>query len=181
MEIYERIRLLRKDHLKLSQNEFGEMLGVNRSNINNIEGNRLVKPEQKEPLYRLICKTFNVRYEWLMTGDGEIFVTTPKSLVEKLSEEYNLSITAQKIIESYLNLDENQRTTVDSFIKSIAESVVSSRGETSGAVDEAIDKTMSVYFAANSKGHKEPKIIKDGKGLVEDLSKIPPVTDKKDF
>ena len=53
LEFYERIRLLRKDCLKLSQEKFGKILGVNRSNINNIEGNRLLKPEQKEPLYKL--------------------------------------------------------------------------------------------------------------------------------
>lgn len=181
MSIGSNIRELRKNHLKMSRAEFGKQLGVSLDVIANIENERLARPEQKEPLLRLICETFHVNYKWLTSGEGEMFVTTKKSFVEKLSEEYGLSYTAQKIIESYLNLDENQRATVDNFIKSIAESVVGSRGETSGAVDEAIDKTMSVYFAADSKGHKEPKIIKDGKGLVEDLSKIPPVTDKKDF
>ena len=47
MEIYERIKELRKVHLKLSQEKFGDMLGVNRDVINNIERNRLAKPEQK--------------------------------------------------------------------------------------------------------------------------------------
>lgn len=181
MEIYERIRLLRKEYLKLSQTKFGEILGVNRSNINNIEGNRLVNPEQKEPLYRLICKEFNVSYKWLITGEGEMFVTTKQSFVEKLSEEYGLSYTAQKIIESYLNLDEQQRAAVDDFIKSIAESVVGSPGEDSGAVDEALDKTMAIYRAADSQEHTEHEIIKDGKGTIDKLNQIPPVTDKENF
>ena len=34
MEIYERIRVLRKEHLHMSQTEFAEKLGVTRSVIN---------------------------------------------------------------------------------------------------------------------------------------------------
>lgn len=68
MEIYERIRDLRKNHLKMSQEEFGKVLGVSRSVINNIERNVLSRPEQKEPIYKLICKEFKVSYEWLIYG-----------------------------------------------------------------------------------------------------------------
>ncbi len=183
LEIYERIKLLRKQHLKLSQERFGEMLGVNRDVINNIERNRLAKPEQKEPLYRLICETFHVNYKWLTSGEGEMLVTTKQSFVEKLSEEYGLSFTAQKIIESYLNLDEQQRTAVDDFIKTIAVSIVESPADSEGAsaVDEALDKTMSIYRAADSEDHTEHEIIKDGKSTIDKLSKIPPVTNKEDF
>ena len=118
-----------------------------------------------------------------MTGDGEMFVTTKQSFVEKLSAEYGLSFTAQKIIESYLNLDEQQRAAVDDFVKAIAESIVESppNAESTGAVDEALDKTMSIYRAANSEQHTEHEIIKDGKSTVDKLSQIPPVTNKEDF
>ena len=68
MEIYERIKHLRKDILKMSQEKFGAELGVNRDVINNIEGNRLKKPEQKEPLYQLICTKFGINEEWLRNG-----------------------------------------------------------------------------------------------------------------
>ncbi len=143
MEIYERIKELRKQHLKLSQERFGEMLGVNRDVINNIERNRLAKPEQKEPLYRLICETFHVNYKWLVSGEGEMFVTTKQSFVEKLSAEYGLSDTAQSIIECYLNLGDEQRAVVDNFIKSVAESISQSSDGNSGAVDAALDKSIS--------------------------------------
>lgn len=183
METYERIRQLRKQHLKLSQEQFGEQLGVSRSVIANIETNVLARPEQKEPLLRLICETFHVNYKWLTSGDGEMLVTTKQSFVEKLSEEYGLSFTAQKIIESYLNLDEQQRTAVDDFIKTIAVSIVESPADTegAGAVDEALDKTISIYRAADSEEHTEHEIIKDGKSTIDKLSKIPPVIDKEDF
>ena len=47
MEMHERIKNLRKNHLKLTQEAFGERLGVSRSVINNIERNVLARPEQK--------------------------------------------------------------------------------------------------------------------------------------
>lgn len=183
METFERIRLLRKQHLKLSQEQFGEQLGVSRTVIKNIELGTLARPEQKEPLYRLICETFHVNYKWLTSGDGEMLVTTKQSFVEKLSEEYGLSYTAQKIIECYLNLDDQQRTAVDDFIKTIAESIIEPTVDTqsAGAVDEALDKTISIYRAANSEQHTEHEIIKDGKSMIDKLSQIPPVTDKEDF
>lgn len=165
--------------MKLSQEQFGEQLGVSRTVIKNIELGTLARPEQKEPLYRLICETFHINYRWLTSGEGEMFVTTKKSFVEKLSEEYGLSYTAQKIIESYLNLDENQRAAVDHFIKSISESLSGSRSESAGTVDKALN---NMYLKiANSDKNTEPEIIKGAKEKFEKLNRIPPVTDKKDF
>lgn len=181
MSIGSRIKELRKKHLKISQTEFGKRLGVSIDVIANIENERLARPEQKEPLLRLICETFHVSYKWLTSGDGEMLVTTKKSFVEKLSAEYGLSFTAQKIIECYLHLDEQQRAAVDDFIKSIADSIVESPAENPGAVDKAIDETMAIYRAASSQEHTEHQIIKNGKETIDKLSQIPPVTDKENF
>lgn len=72
MEIHERIREFRESQ-KLSRDAFGERIGVSRDVIANIELNRLARPEQKEPLYKLICKEFHLNEKWLMTGEGELF------------------------------------------------------------------------------------------------------------
>lgn len=72
MEIYERIRELRKDYLHLSMEAFGNRLGVSRDVINNIEHNRLARPDQKLSLIKLMCKEFNINEEWLLTGKGEM-------------------------------------------------------------------------------------------------------------
>lgn len=73
MEIHERIKLLRKNVLKMSQTAFGESLGVSRSVINNIELNALARPDQKLSLYKLICSKFNVSEKWLLDGVGEMY------------------------------------------------------------------------------------------------------------
>lgn len=72
MDICERIQVLRK-HLKMSRRVFGEALGVSESVIVNIEFDRLKRPEQKEPIYKLICEKFDVNEEWLREGIGEMF------------------------------------------------------------------------------------------------------------
>lgn len=67
-----RVREVR-EHLGLSQAQFGERLGVSRDVISNIEYNRLKNPKQKEPIIKLICSTFGVNEIWLRTGEGEMF------------------------------------------------------------------------------------------------------------
>ena len=84
MELHERVRYLRKEILKQSQAEFAAALGTSRDVINNIEGNRLKCPEQKEPLMKLMCEKFDINESWLLTGDGD-----PKrefTVEEELSE-----------------------------------------------------------------------------------------------
>lgn len=73
MDTFERIRHLRKDILHMNQTDFGKSLGVSRSVIKNMELNVLARPEQKEPLIKLICKEFHVNESWLRTGEGEPF------------------------------------------------------------------------------------------------------------
>lgn len=84
MDIYDRIRYLRKDILHLTQEQFGVELGVSRDVINNIERNRLKRPEQKEPLYKLICEKYNINETWLRTGDGEMYIQRTRS--EKITD-----------------------------------------------------------------------------------------------
>lgn len=106
MEIYERIRHLRKDILNLNQTEFGEKLGVSRSVIKNIELNVLARPDQKEPLYKLICKEFNVRYEWLVNGDGDPFLEDlPEDEYTRATTEIGIKdVRARQAIIDYWHL-----------------------------------------------------------------------------
>lgn len=72
MELHERVRYLRKEILKKSQTEFAAELGTSRDAINNIEGDRLKRPDQKEPLLKLMCEKFSINERWLLTGEGEM-------------------------------------------------------------------------------------------------------------
>ena len=117
------VKRLRKTELNMTREEFGKKLGVSASVINNIELGRLARPEQKEPLYRLICKTYNVRYEWLMNGEEPMFATAEQSFLDKLTTELGLSATARKIVECYLLLDDAQKDAVDHLIETISKTI----------------------------------------------------------
>lgn len=79
--MHTRIKAIR-EHLGLSQREFGVNLGVSRDVISNIEYNRV---QPKELLYKLICEKYSVNEKWLLSGEGEMIVKEPPS--NKLIEE----------------------------------------------------------------------------------------------
>lgn len=81
MTIGERVKEVRKKY-KLSQEEFAHKLGFDtRGAIANIE---LGRTEVSDSLLSLIGNLFNVREQWLRTGEGDMLIN-PDSEGEKLS------------------------------------------------------------------------------------------------
>ena len=74
-ELNSRIKQVRKA-LGMSQDDFGNGLGLGRGAITNIELN---KTTPKPLVVQLICKTYNVNEQWLRTGEGEMFVQRTRS------------------------------------------------------------------------------------------------------
>lgn len=68
-EIIPRVKILRQA-LGMSQTDFGTKIGVTRGVINNLDRGLT---DLQDPLLSLICSVFNVRREWLETGEGEMF------------------------------------------------------------------------------------------------------------
>lgn len=121
MIIYERIKELRKE-LGLNQEEFGERLGVSRSVIANIEYDRLKRPDQKESLYKLICKEFNVSEEWLRTGNGEMFVPlTRNQLITDFASDLIMEDNTfkKRLVEALAKLDENEWEVLEKLAESL--------------------------------------------------------------
>ena len=116
MEINDRIQQVRNS-LKMSRRAFGEVLGVSGDVINNIENNRLKRPEQKEPIYKLICEKYNVDEIWLRTGEGEMFVKIDK---ENLLMEWAGSVLGssdesfkKRFVKMLSELDESDWETLE--------------------------------------------------------------------
>ena len=77
----ERIRQLRK-HLKLTQTEFGERLGIAGNTVTTYETSVRVP---SSAVITSICREFNVNEDWLLTGEGEMFnELTREELVARL-------------------------------------------------------------------------------------------------
>ena len=116
MNISERIRYLRKNELKMTQDDFASKIDISRSNLGNIEIGRISVTDR---VLSSICREFNVSMLWLKEGKGDIFTTTPESVVDELAEDYHLDDIDKKIIENYLQLDDNQRKVLKEYFRKI--------------------------------------------------------------
>lgn len=111
----ERVKILRNE-LNLSQEEFGSKIGVTRSSISNIEkGSR----NMSEQTIKSICREYNVNLSWLKYGEGNMFVNIPDTVIEELTEKYNLDELDREIVINYLKLNEIQRDVIKDFLKNI--------------------------------------------------------------
>lgn len=109
METYDRIRILRKDYLKLSQEAFAEKLGVSRSVIKNIELNVLARPEQKLSLIKLMCKEFSVNEDWILNGTEPMFIEPDYFSLDEYLKQRNATDLEVEIVKAYFELDEDIR------------------------------------------------------------------------
>ena len=119
MEIHNRMKQIRQEN-NLTQNEFGEKLGISRDVYANLENNRLKKPETKDPIIKLISKEFGINEGWLRTGEGEKY---------NVEDEYTRAVVEidkgdpkarQAILDYWQLTDENKKLFwkfVDTFIK----------------------------------------------------------------
>lgn len=115
MTIGERIKMLR-DHLGITQEEFSQKLGTTRNTITNYESGRR---EPMEATIKSICREFNVNYDWLKSGSGEMFEALPETLIDELAMEFELDDLDRRIILGYLQLSENERAVIKKYIHSI--------------------------------------------------------------
>lgn len=115
MTIGERIRDVRKT-LGITQEDFSKKLGTARNTIASYEINRR---EPMEATIKSICREFNVNYDWLKDGTGEMFDDVPETLVDELAQEFNLDDLDQRIILGYLKLSESDRAVIKRYIKTV--------------------------------------------------------------
>ena len=112
MEMHARIRELRKNYLHMSQAAFGSKLGVNRDVINNIENNRLAKPEQKLSLIKLMCREFSVNEEWLLNGIEPMIAQPETFSLDQYLKERGCTALEMEIVKAYFELDMDTRQKV---------------------------------------------------------------------
>ena len=148
MSINSRIKILRKQ-LKLSQDAFGEKIGVSRAVIRNID-NDLV--EAKPLMIKHICEVYGVNHEWLEHGAGEMFDASSPSIIDQLAEKYQLSDTAKAVLEVYVDLTPQDKEVFDAFIEKVIEAKNKSPDKPS--VDTAMKHY--IYTAARSSSNDPP-------------------------
>ena len=101
----ERIRSIRKE-LGLTLEKFGEKLGVGKGAMSAIE---LGTRNLTEQMARSICREYNVNYDFLIDGEGEMFDDLPQTVLDELCALYDLDDLDRSLVEMYLEMPEQVR------------------------------------------------------------------------
>ncbi|MDC7288496.1 helix-turn-helix domain-containing protein [Blautia schinkii] len=135
----ERIKELRSELLNLSQEQFGERIGLSKSGISNIEsGVRNVTDKH----IKLICSEFDVREEWIRTGSGDPFVRTTAAVMDQLRLKYSLNDFDYNFVYEYLKLSPERRAAVREFFRNV---VAAEDGQHEESTAERIDREVAEY------------------------------------
>lgn len=110
-----RIEELRKA-LGISQEKFGERLGVTRTAVCAWEKDRRRITEQT---LKSICREYKVNYIWLTEGKGEMFIDIPDTLLDQIAEQYGLSLIEKGILKKYLQLSKEKREVITEFLSNL--------------------------------------------------------------
>lgn len=101
----ERINEVRKC-LNLTLEEFGVKIGVTKAAISKIErGDRNLTDQ----MAKSICREYNVNYDWLIYGEGEMFSELPKTILDELCNQYDLDFFDRSLVELYICLSNDER------------------------------------------------------------------------
>ena len=106
--VKERIKKIRRE-LNLTQQEFAERIGIKRNTIANYETGR---NDPVDSVISLICREFNVREEWLRTGEGEMFKPKPSDILDQLAYKYKLFNFDYVMIEKFLAMPPDLRRAI---------------------------------------------------------------------
>ena len=111
----DRVKNIRKT-LKLTLEEFGKKVGVTKQTVSRIENgvNKLT-----DQMARSICREYNVNYDYLIYGEGEMFDDFPKTILDELCKQYHCDELDRSLIEEYLKLDPASRKVLKDYIKNI--------------------------------------------------------------
>ena len=110
----ERIKEVRKA-LGLTQEKFGEKIGMKKNSLSNSESGVNAVSNQ---LRTAVCREFHVREEWLRTGEGDMFEerTPDQAIVDFAADLVNVEDDAfkKRLISALARMDEQ---TWESFEK----------------------------------------------------------------
>lgn len=115
----ERIKAVRKE-LGLTLEKFGEKLGAKKNTMSAIETGRNSLTDQ---MARSICREYNVDYDFLMYGEGEMFTDLPKTIVDELCMQFDLDDFDRAVVEMYLDLPAELRQTIKAKVKDMVQKV----------------------------------------------------------
>ena len=125
MEPGDRVKIIRKE-AGLTQEKFGERLGVSKVAISKIESKVNSLSDQ---MCRSICREFNINKEWLLTGKGNMRTRQSMDLIIRLSDEYGLDPLETAILKEYIQLTPETKRRFREYLNGISERLMTADGE----------------------------------------------------
>ncbi len=111
----ERIKKLRKT-LDLTQQEFGNRIGMKQNTIALIEKGR----NTSDQTIFSICREFDVNEEWLRNGTGEMFKPATSDVLDELARVHGLNLGEQIMIEKFISMKHENRAVLMDYIIEVA-------------------------------------------------------------
>lgn len=101
----ERVKEVRKA-LGLTLDKFGVKIGMKKNSISQVENGHNALTEQ---MAISICREYNVNYDYLINGEGEMFDDLPQTVLDELCAQYDLDDLDRTLVEMYLEMPEQVR------------------------------------------------------------------------
>lgn len=117
-----RIKTIRK-RLNLTQDEFAEKLGLARNSIASYESGRRTP---NEAIVKSICREFNVNQDWLVNGNGSMFVELSreeeitKYIAELVKDDDEMKEFQRKFIRILSRLSIDDWKMIEKFVEELA-------------------------------------------------------------
>lgn len=128
----ERVRFIRKNsNINLTLEKFGERIGLRKSSLSQIENDINTLTDSN---IKAICREFDVREEWLRTGEGEMFeqMTEQQKILKYtallLNDKDSVVANAiQTLIVTYEQLDDTSKATLEKIAMQYIENLKKSQ------------------------------------------------------
>lgn len=119
----DRVKKLRKT-LNITQDEFGHRIGVTGAAVSGYESGRR---SLNETVLKSICREFNVDYEWLTEGTGEMKIKRPSNKIDEIAIEYNLNNFEKQVVSAYLEMNDQERKVIRDYFINLTDKIHSDK------------------------------------------------------
>lgn len=168
--ISERLKILRKIILHLTQNELGKSIGVTGFTISDIEKGKRNLTERN---LTAICEKHNVNKDWLLIGKGDPIIKPAEEnkFLDAVTRATNDNdILLQSIVTAYDSLSNDGKDYIYEFIKNIYENLSESE-KTNKSINQSSTNQRN-EISATEENQETDKIPLEYKNMsVDDITK----------
>lgn len=147
----DRIKELRK-FLDLSQELFGEKIGLSKSAISNIESGRY---NVTDTIIITICNIFIINEHWLRTGEGNMFIESDSFSLDEYIKKKGLSEFAVEIVKSFVMMPKDIQEPLLNYLKDYfsigSDEIAATKDRLPSDVSDAADEALQLIESKKEK------------------------------